>query len=233
VIELGGAVALWIAAVTLALVLGGCSPALGLVLVAALLIPYVVVLGLPHERLGRLPLPASWRRWLVAAITEEEVELEVAFHPRRGGRRDVLWALAAVVTVVGASIAMERAASTLGARHAVPGIVIGGLVLAAVTSLPNAVAAIYLARRGRAAATLSTALNSNAINVLAGLLIPTTLLGFASGSSETTFFAAAYVAMTVLVLVSCHRNRGLSRGAGAIIVAAYALFVAVVLATSL
>jgi cation:H+ antiporter len=233
VVELGGAVALWIAAVTLALVLGACSPALALALVAALFVPYVVVLGLRHERLARLPLPAPWRRWLLAAITEEEVELEVAFHPRRGGRRDVVLALVAVVTVVGASVAMEQTASTLGARHAVPGIVIGGLVLAAVTSLPNAVAAIYLARRGRAAATLSTALNSNAINILAGLLIPTTLLGFASGSGETTFFAAAYAAMTVLVLVTCYRNRGLSRAAGVVIVAAYALFVAVVLATSL
>ena len=50
--------------------------------------------------------------------------------------------------------------------HGVPPIVIGGLVLAAVTSLPNAVAAVYLARRGSGTAVLSTALNSNALNVL-------------------------------------------------------------------
>ena len=49
-------------------------------------------------------------------------------------------------------------------------------MLAAVTSLPNAVAAVYLARRGRAAATLSEALNSNTINVLAGLLLPAALI---------------------------------------------------------
>ena len=55
----------------------------------------------------------------------------------------------AVLTVVAASIAMEKSASRLGARHHVPDIVVGGLVLAAVTSLPNAVAAVYLARRGR------------------------------------------------------------------------------------
>ena len=40
------------------------------------------------------------------------------------------------------------------------------------TSLPNAVAAVYLARRGRGAAVLSIALNSNAINIVAGLLYP-------------------------------------------------------------
>jgi len=38
-----------------------------------------------------------------------------------------------------------RLASALGESNAVPQIVIGGLVLAAVTSLPNGVVAIYLA----------------------------------------------------------------------------------------
>ena len=51
----------------------------------------------------------------------------------------------ALVVVVVASVTMERAASALGQRYAVPQIVTGGLVLAAVTSLPNAVAAVYLA----------------------------------------------------------------------------------------
>ncbi|HWF55919.1 MAG TPA: sodium/calcium exchanger protein [Solirubrobacteraceae bacterium] len=110
-----------------------------------------------------------WALWLTAAVSEEESELEVAIHPRRGRARDALMAGAAVLIVVGASVAMERSGSTLGARRHVPGIVVGGLVLAAVTSLPNAVAAVYLATRGRGAATLSTAMNSNAINVVAGL----------------------------------------------------------------
>ena len=81
-------------------------------------------------------------------------------------------AVGSLVVVVAASVTMERAASALGTRFAIPEIVVGGLVLAAVTSLPNAVAAVYLAARGRGAATLSTALNSNTLNVVIGLLIP-------------------------------------------------------------
>jgi len=232
VIELGGAVALWIAAVTLALVTGACSPLAGLLLVAAVLAPYIVILGAHHERLARLRLPAAWTGWLLAAISEEERELEVAIHPRRGGARNALLALGAVVVVVGASIAMERTGSELGSHHAVPGIVVGGLVLAGVTSLPNAVAAVYLARRGRGAAVLSTALNSNALNVFAGLMIPTTILGIGAPSSQTTFVAAGYVAMTVLALVCAYSGRGLRRGAGALIIAAYLLFAGVLLASA-
>jgi Ca2+/Na+ antiporter len=40
---------------------------------------------------------------------------------------------------------MEVSATALGHKYAVADIVVGGLVLAVVTSLPNAVIAVYLA----------------------------------------------------------------------------------------
>ncbi len=230
VIELSGAVALGISAVTLAVIIGILSPAAGLLVALAVLVPYAVVLGVRHERLARLR-PASWSSWLVAAVSEEEMELDVAIHPSRAGARDALIAAGAVVVVVGASVAMERAASELGTRHAVPEIVVGGLVLAAVTSLPNAVAAVYLAGRGRGAAVLSTALNSNMLNILAGLLIPTAILGLGAPSGPTTFVAGAYVAMTVLALGFAYVNRGLRRSAGIVIVMAYLAFALLLVVT--
>jgi cation:H+ antiporter len=230
VIELGGAVALWIAGLSLVLVLGVVPPLPALLLALAVFVPYLVALGVRHSQIARLPLPAAWTRWLVAAISEEEEELEVAIHPRRGGARDARVALVGVAIVVGASIAMEQSASTLGSRLGVPAIVIGGIVLAGVTSLPNAVAGVYLARRGRGSAVLSTSLNSNAINVLAGLLIPTTFVGIASASAQTTFVAAYALAMTVLALVLAYTRRGLARGEGILIVLAYVVFAAVLVA---
>jgi cation:H+ antiporter len=232
VIELAGAVALWICVVTVAVVTGACSSLVGLLAVLAVLTPYAVVLSVRHERLAGLRLPARWTGWLVAAIGEEELELQAAIHPRRGRARDAVVAVGAIAVVVAASVAMERTASELGTRHAVPAIVIGGLVLAAVTSLPNAVAAVYLASRGRGAAVLSTALSSNMINVLAGLLIPTTLLGLGAPSGETTFAVVSYLAMTVLALVLAYVNRGLTRRAGVLIVAVYLVFAGVLLATA-
>lgn len=226
VVELGGAVAMWISAVCLIAVLGIVSPLAGLLLAIAVLGPYVVILGLDHGRLARLRLPAAWRRWLVAAVSEEEVELEVAIHPRRGGARDAVTAAGAVLVVVGASIAMERTGAELGARHGVGEIVVGALILAAVTSLPNAVAAVYLAARGRGTAALSTALNSNALNVIAGLLLPTTILGLGPPSGETTFVAASYIGLTAFVLVAAYAGRGLRRPVGLVIIAAYLAFAA-------
>jgi cation:H+ antiporter len=232
VIVLEGVVALWIAAVCVAAVVGALSPVAGLAVALAVLVPYLVVLGVRHERLTRVGLPPSWARWLTSAIVEEEAELEVAIHPKRGRARDSLQALFALLVVVGASVAMEQTASTLGARAAVPEIVTGALVLAGVTSLPNAVAAVYLARRGRGAATLSTAMNSNALNVTAGLLLPAAFVGLGSRSGEATLVAGWYLGLTALALASAYVASGLRRGSGALIIGAYLTFAVVLLASA-
>jgi cation:H+ antiporter len=232
VIELGGAVALWTSLVCLVVVVGVLPPLAGLLAVLVVLVPYLAVLGMGLERIGRLRLPASWASWLAEAVREEEQELEVAIHPSRGGARDGVLAAVAVLVVVGASIAMESTASELGARHATPGIVVGGLILAAVTSLPNAVAAVYLATRGRGAAVLSTALNSNALNVVAGLLLPGAIVGLGAPSGQTTFVAACYLGLTAFALASAYLDRGLRRIPGALIIAFYLAFVVVLLANA-
>jgi cation:H+ antiporter len=225
-ILLVGVPGLWVAAACLLTVAGVLAPAAGLLLAAVLLVPYTVLLGMRRARLEGLRLPASWTRWLAAAVHEEEIELAEAIRPRRGTRRDGVAAAVALVTVVAASVAMEQAATVLGHRYAVADIVTGGLVLAVVTSLPNAVSAVYLARRGRGAAVLSTALNSNAINVSAGLLVPASLTGLGPHSGQNTLVAAWYAGLTLVALVFAGRDRGLGWIPGAAIIAGYLAFVA-------
>jgi Ca2+/Na+ antiporter len=227
VIALAGTIAVWIAAVCVLVVSGVLSPLTGLLLSAGALAPYAALLGAGVDRLARLRPPDGWRDWLRKAVHEEEVELEGAIHPARGHARDIVLALASVLVVVGASVGMERTASTLGARAGIGQIVVGGVVLAAATSLPNAVAAVYLATRGRGAAMLSTALNSNAINVLVGLLAPGAIVGVGARSGQTEFAAASYLALTAAVLLTAYASRGLGRRAGALVIGAYLAFVAV------
>jgi len=225
VVLLAGVPAVWIAAACLLTVAGIIPPAAGLALTAAILVPYVAVLGMRRARIERLRIPARWSRWLAAAVHEEESELAEVIRPRRGTWRDAIAAAAALVTVIGASAVMEVAATTLGRRYAVADIVTGALVLAVVTSLPNAVTAVYLARKGRGAAVLSTALNSNAINVVAGLLVPASLTGLGPASAQDMLVAGWYAGLTVLALAYAYRGRGLGRMPGAAIIAGYLAFV--------
>lgn len=231
VVLLGGGVAIWTAAVCLCAVDGVIEDPVALVLVMVVLVPYVVLLG-GRSPLGPLPLPRRWLTWLASAVAEEELELVVAIRPRRGRPKDVLVAALALAVVVGAGAVMERGASTLGGHYRVADAVVGGLVLAAVTSLPNAVAAVYLARKGRGAAALSTALSSNTLNVVAGLLAPGIVVGLARPPGQGLLIAAWYMGLTVLTLIFAFFARGLQRWQGVLIIAGYGAFAAWLLALS-
>jgi cation:H+ antiporter len=232
VVVFSGTVAMLIGAACLLSVGGQLSAGVGLAVVLVVFVPFVALFGAHRRILGWLGLPASWTAWLEDAIAEEESELKESIYPKRGTNTDTLVAGGALVVVILASVAMERGASSLGVHFAVPEIIVGGLVLAAVTSLPNAVSAIYLARRGRGAAALSTALNSNSLNVTAGLLIPATVIGLARPSASGLLVAGWYVGLTALTLLLAYVGHGFRRAAGGLIIATYALFVVVLLVIS-
>lgn len=223
-VVLQGAIALWIALFCFLTVFGALPVAGGLAGVVAVLAPYSAVAGLVGTRRWQRSSGSPALRWLTRAIAEEEVELSAAIHPRRGRLADAVSGAFALAVVIVASVVMERAATELGAHFAVPGILVGGVVLAAVTSLPNAVAAIYWARRGRAVATLSTALNSNALNVLAGFLVPSVILGLGHRTGTEILVAGWYVGATALVVGLASRRGGVHRGDGWLIMCSYAAF---------
>jgi hypothetical protein len=78
---------------------------------------------------------------------------------------------------------------------------------------------------------LSTALNSNAINVVAGLLIPASLAGLGPRSGQAILVAAWYAGLTVLALALAFRGRNLGRAADTAIIAGYLAFVTALVIT--
>ena len=232
VIIFEGTVALWMAAISIGVSTTLLSPVTALALALTVLAPYVYVSAVHPSGRSALPLPRRLRSWLAEAVAEEEQELAGAIHPGKSSPRDAATAILALGVVLAASAAMERSASTLGARYAVPGVVTGAIVLAAVTSLPNAVAAIFLARRGRASATLSEAFNSNTLNVLAGLLIPAVIIAGPSLGSALRI-AIWYGLLTAATIALALAGRGINRRSGALLIAAYLVFAITVVASAL
>jgi cation:H+ antiporter len=232
VVVLGGFVAMWISGCCIVAITGLVSPLFGLVLASTVLVGYFCILGLHRNALKRLHLPRGFCEWISSAVIEEELELEASVRPSRGRPIDAIVALGALAVVVLSSVAMERGASELGHHFHVADAVIGGIVLAAVTSLPNAVAAVHLATTGRGAAAFSTALTSNNLNVVAGLLIPGAVIGLAAPSASGNLTAIFYVVLTALVLVLTFVQCGLRRRAGWIIISGYVIFVVWLVAIS-
>ena len=226
-ITLDGVVAIGVAALTVIVVTGVVAPLTGLIVSLVILVSYGVLLWAGPQRLRRprRALPPRLADWVSAAVAEEELELTDAVRPSPATAADVMVGLVSLVVVVAASAVMERGATTVAQHYAIAGVVVGGVVLAVVTSLPNAVAAVYLARRGRGAAVLSTALNSNNLNALLGLLLPAAVLGAVSSSGRASWVAVWYLGMTVLALVLASAERGLARLPALLIIAAYLGFV--------
>jgi cation:H+ antiporter len=232
VVVLGGVVAMLVALSCVATVTGLISVVAGLVLAGAVFAVYVAVLGMRRQSVHRLPISQRWRTWILFAVEEEELELAEAIRPLRGRPVDFLATVMALVIVVIASVTMERSAVTLGHHFHVADAVIGAIVLAGVTSLPNAVAAVHLASKGRGAAALSTALNSNSLNVVVGLLIPGVFVGLARSSLPGSVTTWWYVGLTMVTLVCAFSTGGLRRWQGGLIITGYVAFVVVLLSIS-
>jgi cation:H+ antiporter len=242
VVAVEAVTAIGVAGPATALVGRGLGAVAASLIILVFFLPYLALAAVPP---ARLPLPVAARRWLARVVSEEKEEISLGLDAVKarpdpaaasgGGRRlpsaspvrrAGTEAVAALVLVVGASILMEHAASTGGAAAGIPQLVTGGLVLAAVTSLPNAVAAVYLARRGRGAALMAEAMNSNSINVVGGLAVPALFggLDLARPGTGTWLTAGTYAGMTVLALGLALAGRGLGRRSGGALVAVYAGF---------
>ena len=104
------------------------------------------------------------------------------------------------------------------------------LVLAVLTSLPNAWTGVRFGLQHRGSALISETLNSNSINIVAGIALPAALGAFGAFSDLAVFDLAWLFGMTAAALVLFGRRGGAGRSAGAFLIVLYAVFVAVQIA---
>jgi cation:H+ antiporter len=136
-------------------------------------------------------------------------------------------ALAAVALIVVGSFGMVGSAVSIARRLNVPVSIVGALVLATVTSFPNAFTAIRLGMEQRGAALVSETLNSNTINLGAGVIVPAVIIGLSRASALDRFDLAWLIMMTCTAILLLARPLGAGRLGGAALVFLYLLFLAV------
>jgi cation:H+ antiporter len=225
-----GGVALIVTGIAAALVLGAIGALAATLLLAAVLGPYVFFLSIRPARITQIVPTGPARRFLVAAVTEEIEDLRTDEEIPKASPVDTLVLVASLAAIVGASIGMVHTATDLGRHWGVSDIVVGTLVLASLTSLPNLLTAVRLALHKRGAAVASEALNSNSLNVLAGLALPALVVALGPATGLETFSVWWLVGMTLFAVALTYVRRGLRRADGALIVILYVAF-AVVIAT--
>jgi cation:H+ antiporter len=219
-LALHGVIGTAVTAAAVALLLGWLAPWAAAGTIAALFAPYVVVLGLSRARLRRLPAGAFLAKVVVEEErAEAEEELGRRRPPERPTRGEVARAfLPPLASVVLGGIATMRGALDLGGRLGVSTFLVGGLVLACLTGLPNLYTALQLARAGRGRAVVSETLNSNTLNLIVGVTLPALAFGTGQVGSRVGLAAWWLLAATLVALVLTARGGGLGRlGAGAVI----------------
>ena len=188
-----------------------------LVLLALVLVPYLALLAAG-------PAHAPRRMWRFFG------EAHRPDHVLAHGEQVLVPALTllpALAIIVGGSTGMVDAALRLANRWSVPDVIVGIVVLAILTSLPNAFTAARLAFHGRGSALVSETLNSNTVNLAFGVSIPALFITVGSTSALTAFDLGWLLLMTALVLAALARRRGVGRSEGAAILLLYAVFVVV------
>jgi cation:H+ antiporter len=212
-----GAVGLAVTLIAAALVTKLFGAAVTLVLLALVLLPYLLLLSLG---------PARATRRLRGFFGESHRP----DHKLQHGEAllvPALTLLPALAVIVAGATGMVTAALDLADRWSLPDVIVGIVVLAILTSLPNAFTAVRLALQGRGSALVSETLNSNTINLVGGLAVPALFVSVSSTSGLTLFDLGWLVAMTVAVLLLLGRREGIDRSGGIAILLLYAVFVVV------
>lgn len=223
---LDGTAALCTLLLVAALLLGLLTPVLTLVLLAVLLVPYVLLVGLNPRQVDHLPLPDRLARLLALAASQvhgehkHEQETEGSWLP-------VLLMPLSVLVIVLTSVGLVQAALVLAQAWRLPRALVGGVILAALTSIPNAYTAAHLARRERGVAVVSATVNSNTINLVVGLALPSLVLQIGSVTREAGFELGWLLGMTVIALLLLLPARGMTRVGGGALIVLYLVFVVV------
>ncbi len=218
--------------VTAAVLLRWLAPVVATLLLACILVPYALLLICGPRLLERLPQVGR----LPAGLELAPAQRDPPDRPPDTSSRPThhLLALIAldVTLIVAGSIGMVETALTLSSHWQIARPVLGVLILAPLTSLPNAVTAVRLGLAHRGSALVGETLNSNTINLTAGVAVPALFVTLASPSLTVKIDIGWLTAMTALTLVLLARPAGMRRGGAAVLICLYLGFVAVQLVSA-
>jgi cation:H+ antiporter len=228
---LEGSAGLAVTAIGIALLLGALSPILAVVLLACVLGPYLTLV-VAGPRLGTLRMPRLVNRVIVGTVEQGEHSPSPHSGMHFATHRQVALMAVDVLLIVLGSVGMVQAALSLGERWRIGPALIGALVLGPLTSLPNALTGVRLGLASRGAALVTEALNSNTINLVAGVAVPSLFVTLIANSAAERLDLALLAAMTVVTLVLLRHPRGMRRAGGVAVVGLYVVFVVIQLAAA-
>jgi cation:H+ antiporter len=226
---LEGTTGLTVTAIVIALLLGWVPIAAAIVMLACVVVPYLLLVLGGYELACRFGLRRVAR--LVLDQDTGDAQPHHARHaiPELATHQQLALMAVDVTLIVGGSFGMVQAALTLGAKWGLASGLVGALVLGPLTSLPNALTGVRLGRARRGAALVTETLNSNTINLVAGVALPSLFVVLSARSPQDRLDLALLAAATIASVGLLAARGGMRRSGAAVMVALYAGFIAATL----
>jgi cation:H+ antiporter len=227
VLALEGLVGLLVTAIASALLLHWIAawPAFGLSVLV--LIPYLTLViggaGMLERRSDR---PRSPTARLARALHEHPAPERPPDELSNPTHHLLALIVVDLALIVAGSAGMVQTALTLADHWNIPHEILGVLILAPLTSIPNAVTAIRLGLAGRGAALVGETFNSNTINLVAGVVVPSLFVTLAAISTLGGLQLAWLLAATLFTLAVLGRRGGMRRSDAVALIVLYLAFVA-------
>ncbi len=136
----------------------------------------------------------------------------------------------AVLLVISMSVIAEHSFADLGHNLGLSQAIIGDIILAVITSLPNAVAALYLAKNVSGDALISEAINSNTINVIAGILLPAAVFSSSATALNSNFLLWLNMIILTGLMATLYISKRITPKIAVVLILVYVGFVVYVAA---
>jgi cation:H+ antiporter len=222
-----GSVGAVVSAAVIALLLGWLPASVAAVLIACALLPYLTLIVGGRRLAARLRLDRLADRVLDRPPHVDGERLGAHHAVHFATHRQLGMIVLDLVAIIAGSFGIVEAALSLGDRWGVRPALVGVLVLGPLAAMPNALTGVRLGLARRGAALVTETLNSNTINLVAGVALPALFVTLTERSASDRIGLALLAGGTALTLGLLARRGGVRRLGGALIIGVYAAFVIV------
>jgi len=222
--------------VAILLLYGALGTAWTMLILAAVFVLYALILWLGPDQIAslrhgnKMSRLVYWAEVLAHAGDEDQ-------HRSRGkksrgteswsGRKLLGISLLSLAMIVVGAVYTVRTALMIWAELGVPRAMIGSLIVAILSSLPNAYTSAHLAREREGTAVVSETINSNTINIIVGFGLPALVFGLGTPAALSHLEIWWLLAMTAAAMLLPLPGGRLGRAGGAVLIVAYLVFVGV------
>lgn len=226
-----GAVSLLVTGIAALLIYQLLSPLGSIIILGLILTAYAFLLWAHTPEVRRLPLPLPFSHALAELVGKVHEQASRRGGGRRRSKRSLkrlaIYVAGALVLIVAGSMGIVHATLVIAANWGISQSLVGALILAVLTGIPNTYTAVVLGLEKKGTAVVSETLNSNTINIVVGVALPALFFGMHGDKDIAILELWWLIGMTAVAVLLPALTRGINRSIGLLIIALYLAFVAV------